>query len=183
LIDPPPQSGDRVLATIRAPAEIDNAALITFRERTISTDIMAGGVQWPLYLTAPASPGAFFCADAIQSHLISRTASQFDPLVQQYIKLDHDGDAKAKGFYNDHMNDPPASRMSDFNNMPIIQWPSVEAYDAFKEYYLASLSVLKTGTLFDDATKSMNVQDRTGAYQGKLETLQMALNAARRPVR
>ena len=91
-------------------------------------------VQWPLYLTAPASPGAFFCADAIQSHLISRTASQFDPLVQQYIKLDHDGDAKAKGFYNDHMNDPPASRMSDFNNMPIIQWPSVEAYDAFKEW-------------------------------------------------
>jgi hypothetical protein len=61
-------------------------------------------------------------------NLISRTASQFDPLVQQYIKLDHDGDAKAKGFYNDHMNDPPASRMSDFNNIPIIQWPSVEAY-------------------------------------------------------
>jgi hypothetical protein len=64
---------------------------------------------------------------------------------------------KQRAFTNDHMNDPPASRMSDFNSMPIIQWPSVEAYDAFKEYYLASLSVLKTGTLFDDATKSMNV--------------------------
>ena len=64
-------------------------------------------------------------------NLINRTASQFDPLVQQYIKLRHDGDAK--GFYNNHQNDPPASRMNDFARMSITQWPSVEAYDAFKE--------------------------------------------------
>ena len=102
--------------------------------------------------------------------------SEFDPLVQQYIKLQHDGDAKAKGLYPNHMNDPPASRMSDFNHMPITQWPSVEAYDAFKEYYLASLDVLNTSV---DVNKSINVQDRIGAYDGKLEALQKALNAAR----
>ena len=110
-------------------------------------------------------------------NLISRTASQFDPLVQQYIKLRHDGDAKAKGFYNNHQNDPPASRMNDFARMSITQWPSVEAYDAFKEYYLASINVLNTSV---DVNTSINVQDRIGAYQGKLETLQKALNATRR---
>jgi hypothetical protein len=31
--------------------------------------------EWPLYLTAPASPGAFFCADAIQSNGIGESTS------------------------------------------------------------------------------------------------------------
>ena len=75
------------------------------------------------------------------------------------------------------MDDPPASRMNDFARMSITQWPSVEAYDAFKEYYLASINVLNTS---DDVNKSIKVQDRIGVYDGKLEALQKALNAARR---
>jgi hypothetical protein len=110
-------------------------------------------------------------------NLISKTASQFDPMVQQYIKLVQENDATAKGFYNARLNDPRRTRMVDFNTMPVTQWPSVEAYDAFKEYFIASTMLMETSG--SDADKSIKESYIIG-YSGKLEALQKALNAARR---
>jgi hypothetical protein len=109
--------------------------------------------------------------------LIDTTASQFDPLVQEYIQLVHNGDPKAKGFADKHRNDAVWSRMNELIAMSFTQWPSKEAYDAFQQYYVASTTLLETSV---DVNRSIIVQDHIKAYDGKLATLQQALNNARR---
>jgi hypothetical protein len=129
------------------------------------------------------SRGEYFRTQSIENErvnkeisLIDRTASQFDPLVRQCIKLAREHSSEARGFYQKHNNDPAYSRMVDFGNMRISQWPSVEAYDAFKEYWIASLGVMQTAA---DTTDTPMIEERIRSYDGKLEDLQKALNAAR----
>jgi hypothetical protein len=87
-------------------------------------------------------------------NLVSRTASEFDySIVQRYLALSKANDPNAAGYYNRHLNDSQMSRMVDFNTMPITQWPSVE---------------------------SIGVEQRRQEYDGTLNSLQKALNAARK---
>jgi hypothetical protein len=109
--------------------------------------------------------------------LIGRTATDFDPLVQQFLKLYWAHDPEAGGYYNKQTNDSRWSRMVDFNKMPVTQWPSVESYDAFKRYFFASITLMETSV---DVDKSISIDQRVKAYDGTLETLQKAPNGARR---
>jgi hypothetical protein len=108
---------------------------------------------------------------------ISRAASDFDPIVQQYIKLLHTHDPRANGYYDEHLSDPRLSRMNVFIKMPVDLWPSVESHDAFRKYYDASFDVLEIPA---DGSSSINTEDRINATGGRLGALLKSLDAARR---
>ena len=46
---------------------------------------------------------------------ISRAASEFDPIVQQYVKLVQARDPQANGYYDKELGDPRLSRMNVFH--------------------------------------------------------------------
>jgi len=106
---------------------------------------------------------------------ISRAASEFDPIVQQYIRLVHAHEAN--GYYDKQLGDPRLSRMNVFMKMPVDLWPSVESYDAFRRYYDASFTLLETSAA---GSPSINTEDRINASKGTLEALQKTLDTARR---
>jgi hypothetical protein len=108
---------------------------------------------------------------------ISRAALDFDPIVQQYIKLLHTHDPQANGYYNERLRDPRLSRMNVFIKMPVDLWPSVDSYNAFRKYYDASFKMLETPA---DGNSSINTEDRINAAGGTLEALLKSLDAARR---
>ena len=108
---------------------------------------------------------------------IGRTASEFDPIVQQYIKLVHAHDPQAIGYYDKQRSDPRLSGMNVFIKMPVDLWPSVESYDAFRRYYDASFGLLETSA---DQSSSINIEGPINASRDALEALQKTLDAARR---
>jgi len=108
---------------------------------------------------------------------IAKTATDFDPIVQRYIALARANDPQAKGYYDRMLSDPIVSRMNDVNAKPVTQWPSVEACDAFRAYYTAASDLL---ILSVDKRPIMTVEEGVKQYEGKLEALQKALNAAHR---
>jgi len=48
------------------------------------------------------------------------------------------------GFYNKHKNDPEWHSMRDLAFVPVIAWPSLEAYARFKQYWFISNEILNT---------------------------------------
>jgi hypothetical protein len=106
---------------------------------------------------------------------IIKTATDFDPIVQRYIALARANDPQAKGYHDRILSDPIVGRMNDVIAKPVTQWPSVEACDAFRAYYRAAFDLL---ILSVDQRPMMTVEEGVKQYQGKLEALQKALNAA-----
>ena len=109
--------------------------------------------------------------------LIGNTASQFDPLVQQYIKLALEKDSKVMEYYHKRIDDPRMEKMIDLKTMPISHWPSSEVYHAFNEYLFSSIMLMQTSA---DEDTSIKLQDRITAYGRKFEALKKALDASRR---
>lgn len=110
--------------------------------------------------------------------LISRTANEFDKLVQDYVRAAKSGDLADNGFYNAHINDAEFHRVDDLNNMPITQWPTVASYDAFKQFVFAGVKLLESSS---DRPMSQEIfESRLKSYQGTLQNVQGTLNAARR---
>jgi hypothetical protein len=132
------------------------------------------GIQWWRDHKAQLDENAKVNAEI---NVISRTAVEFDPIVQEYVKLVRANDPQANGYHGRRLNDPRLSRMNDLIAKPVTQWPSVESCDAFRAYYDVSLRLLETSV---DKRPPMKVEDRIEAYEGKLESLQRALDAARR---
>ena len=112
-----------------------------------------------------------------QISLIGNTASQFDPLVQQYIKFALEKDPKVAEYYHRRIDDPRVEKMIDLDTMPISHWPSIEVHHAFNEYLFSSIMLM--GTSADEDT-SIKLQDRITAYGRKFEALKKALDASRR---
>jgi hypothetical protein len=109
--------------------------------------------------------------------LIGNTASQFDPLVQQYIELALERDSKVTEYYHKRIDDPRMEKMIDLKTMPISHWPSSELYRAFNEYLFSSIMLMETSA--DEGT-SIKLQDRITAYGRKFEALKKALAASQR---
>jgi hypothetical protein len=152
-------------------------------------DQHAGLAGWISVLVAIAVAFAVIVADRLSTqrdknaavnaeiNQISRAASEFDPIVQQYIKLARARDPQANGYYDKQLSDPRLNMMNVFVKMPVDLWPSVDSYDAFRSYYDASFRLLETSA---DRSPSINTEDRINASRGTLEALQKALDAARR---
>jgi len=111
-----------------------------------------------------------------QISLISNTASQFDSLVQQYIKLALEKDSKVTEYYHRRIDDPRVEKMVDLDTMPISHWPSIEVHHAFNEYLFSSIMLMETSA---DEDTSIKLQDRVTAYGRKFEALKKALDASR----
>ena len=114
---------------------------------------------------------------SVWKSLIGNTASQFDPLVQQYIKLALEKDSKVMEYYHKRIDDPRMEKMIDLKTMPISHWPSSEVYHAFNEYLFSSIMLMETSA---DEDTSIKLQDRITAYGRKFEALKKALDASRR---
>ena len=152
-------------------------------------DQHAGLAGWISVLVAIAVAFAVIAADRLSTqrdknaavnaeiNQISQTASEFDPIVQQYIKLVHARDPQASGYYDKQLGDPRLSRMNVFIKMSVDLWPSVESYDAFRRYYDASFRLLETSAA---GTASIDTEDRINAFSGTLAALQKTLETARR---
>ncbi len=109
-----------------------------------------------------------------QIRLIGNTASQFDPLVQQYIKLALVKDSKVTNYYNTLVDDARMEEMVDLNALPMSHWPSTGIYHAFNEYFFSSIMLMETSA---DEDMSIKLQDRITAYGRKFEALKKALDA------
>src|SRR5260370_14222212 len=109
--------------------------------------------------------------------LFMRITSEYQPFVQDYLKLVDAHERAAIDYRAKQDNDVRWLRLVDINWMPITQWPSVESYDAFKQYFSTSQKVLETAPT-DDLRPIMEA--RRKSYEGTFEALQRALNAARR---
>jgi hypothetical protein len=70
-----------------------------------------------------------------QISLIGNTASQFDPFVQQYIKLALEKDSKVAEYYRRRIDDTRVERMIDLDTMPMSHWPSIEVHHAFQRIF------------------------------------------------
>ena len=112
-----------------------------------------------------------------QISLIGNTASQFDPLVQQYIKLALEKDSKVAEYYRRRIDDTRVERMIDLDTMPMSHWPSIEVHHAFNEYLFSSIMLMETSA---DEDTSIKLQDRITAYERKFEALKKALDASGR---
>ena len=112
-----------------------------------------------------------------QISLISNTASQFDSLVQQYIKLALEKDSEVTKYYHRRIDDPRVEKMIDLNTMPMSHWPSIEVHHAFNEYLFSSIMLMETSA---DEDTSIKLQDRITAYGRKFEALKKALAASQR---
>jgi hypothetical protein len=109
--------------------------------------------------------------------LFARITSEFQPLVQRFLELVDANDPKAENYHIQQQDDARFLRAADLNGMPVTQWPSVESYDAFKRYFLASNRLMQT-PLTEQAKPTMEA--RRTAYDGTYESLQRALAAARK---
>ena len=89
-----------------------------------------------------------------QISLIDNTASQFDPLVQQYIKLASEKDTKVAEYYHRRIDDPRVEKMIDLNTMPISHWPSIEVHHAFNEYLFSSIMLMETSADEDTSIRA-----------------------------
>jgi hypothetical protein len=108
-----------------------------------------------------------------QLRLIGNTVSQFDPLVQQYIKLALEKDPKVTDYYVTRIDDPRLEKMTDLNAMPTSHWPSAEIYHAFNEYLFSAITLMETSA---DEQTSIKLPDRISAYRRKFEALKRALD-------
>jgi hypothetical protein len=113
----------------------------------------------------------------VQINLIGNTALQFDPLVQQYIKLALEKNPNLTDYYDKRIDDPRMERMIDLKTIPMSHWPSSDVYHAFNEYLFTSIMLMETSA---DEDTSIKLQDRITVYGRKFETLKKALDASQR---
>jgi hypothetical protein len=109
--------------------------------------------------------------------LFVKITSEFQPIAERYLELVDAHDPAAIDYRGKHQDDARWLRAVDLNWMPVTQWPSVESYDSFKRYFLASMRLLETSPK-DDVRPIMDA--RRKAYEGTYDALQRALQAARR---
>jgi hypothetical protein len=109
--------------------------------------------------------------------LYMRVTSEFLSFVEQYVRLAKEQDPSADGFESAHSNDGVYRRTADLNWMPITQWPSVEAYDAFKDFFLVGTQLLRTPASSDTRARFDSLENR---LLTTFDALQKALAAARK---
>jgi hypothetical protein len=95
-------------------------------------------------------------------------------LANQYMSLAEAQDPSAVTFDSRHNNEGVYRRLVDLNFIPATQSPSVEAYDAFKDYIMVFLQLLQTPA-------SGDAKGRFDSLKARLQhKLQKALVGARK---
>jgi hypothetical protein len=77
--------------------------------------------------------------------LIEKIISDFERvLLQPYAEAVIAGRPEAYQFHGRHMYDAEYHGMIDLADLPVVNWPSLQAYANFKRYWSRSLRVLET---------------------------------------
>jgi hypothetical protein len=79
-------------------------------------------------------------------NLITEIIDKYEAQIQDYMRMGMDT-PEAAAFDRDHANDSEWHSMRDLAFMPVMHWPSVQAYAAFKRYWFASNEFKKIGHL------------------------------------
>jgi hypothetical protein len=111
--------------------------------------------------------------------LICKIISDYEALlVSVYIDALKAGtQAHLVGFYSQHMNDPEWHSMRDLAFVPVTQWPSLEAYARFKQYWFISLRILETSHV---NASSIDISKALSEHDVRLKELNAALQNSRR---
>jgi hypothetical protein len=109
--------------------------------------------------------------------LMREATAEYDPTVRQFIELYNADSGEVADYRGLHAGDPAFARMVDFNRMPVTQWPTVEAYDAFKRYF--EITQLLQATPLSELGKQV-MPDRRKKYQEAHRNLESAWRVARR---
>jgi hypothetical protein len=105
--------------------------------------------------------------------LLKKIASEFKALMDTYFAAAGD-DPLGDTFYQRHMNDPEFHSMRDLAHIPVIQWPSIEAYVSFKNYWSGSIKDLEE-PLIDARLASFKLAN----HQIRFDDFIKALDAAK----
>lgn len=116
--------------------------------------------------------------------LISKIVSEFElKLMDGYVAAlktnSQDRLLPFTGFYNQHMNDPEWHSMRDLAHVPVIAWPSLEAYTRFKQYWFISIKILETSNT-PGFNSAFNFSGAQSEYDTRLKELNDALQNARK---
>jgi hypothetical protein len=106
--------------------------------------------------------------------LLKKIASEFNALMDIYFAA-IGGDSLADTFYQRHMNDPKFHSMSDLAHIPVTQWPSIESYVSFKNYWFWSIKDLEE-PLIDTQLASFKLAN----HRIRFDDFMKALDVARR---
>jgi hypothetical protein len=105
-----------------------------------------------------------------------RITTELQTIVVDFLRLVDAKDHAAINYARIRSHDARWSRGENLNRMPVIQWPSIESYDSFRLYFQAASGLLETPAF--DTPEVM--ESRRRAFEGKFETLQNALDQARK---
>jgi hypothetical protein len=109
--------------------------------------------------------------------LFIRVTSEVLPFVQRYVALAEAQDPSAIGYSGAHGNDGVWRRAADLNWMPVTQWPSVESYDAFKDFFITCARLIETPAAGDAKQRFEKLK---AELVPRYELLQKTLMAARK---
>lgn len=88
--------------------------------------------------------------------LLKKIVSEFNTLMVDYFDRAAGGDPLLDKFHGRHMNDPEFHSMIDLAHIPVTQWPSIEAYVSFKNYWFYALKDLQNPIMTADVPHFAN---------------------------
>ena len=108
--------------------------------------------------------------------LIQQIILDFETLVQSYVEAALAGGPEANNFNALHSNDAPYLGMIDLARLPVIHWPSLQAYDNFKRYWSRSLRLLETSQIqpISRETLALRLKEHDVALPDLRETLEVS---------
>ena len=108
--------------------------------------------------------------------MIRQAILEYHPIIQKFIELYAADNDEVNDYRGLHAGDPAFARLVDFNRMSVVEWPTVDAYDAFKRYF--EISQLLLATPLSDVGKHV-MPDRRKEYETASQNVMSALRATR----
>lgn len=108
--------------------------------------------------------------------LIQQIISDFESLVQSYVEAALAGRPEANNFNALHSSDAQYHGMIDLAHLPVIHWPSLQAFANFKRYWFKSLRLLETSQIqpINRDTLGLRLKEHDEALPDLRETLEVA---------
>ncbi|HTV37570.1 MAG TPA: hypothetical protein VMF12_14140 [Xanthobacteraceae bacterium] len=76
--------------------------------------------------------------------LIDKIVQRVAKMADSYATLAIEKQRDVTSYYNDHFNDPELHSIRDLANLPVINWPTLGLYHAFKALWRVTFRVLQT---------------------------------------
>ncbi len=84
--------------------------------------------------------------------VLRKIVDEFQAIMLGYYAFSAAEDPDAVNFHSRHMNDPEFHSMSDLAHISVIQWPSIDSYAKFKDYWFGCIKDLNDANVGDKAS-------------------------------